>query len=177
MAEGLVGSASRGLILHKLMEELLNGEISENEASLAERAAFLAAELGGAELIEPAELARTTLQALAIPEVAALRPNMIPEVSVLASTLGAEGAEQITVGVIDALVLDADGRPETVIDWKSDVAPSSATLTHYQEQVRSYLKASGAKRGLIVLATSGQVIEVTAVSDTATTPLREATHS
>lgn len=47
-----------------------------------------------------------------------------------------------------------------IVDWKSDVAPKPATIEHYRAQVRAYLAMTGAKRGLIVMMTTGQVIEV-----------------
>ena len=47
-----------------------------------------------------------------------------------------------------------------VIDWKSDVDLAPETLEHYRAQVRAYLDATGAERGLIVALTSGTVISV-----------------
>jgi len=63
-------------------------------------------------------------------------------------------------GIADALTIDADGRPEVVVDWKSDVSPDQQTLEHYRAQVRAYLDMTGAERGLIVLMTSGTTIPV-----------------
>jgi exodeoxyribonuclease-5 len=66
----------------------------------------------------------------------------------------------VTAGVADAVTLSTDGRPEVVVDWKSDVAPSPEILDHYRSQVRSYLDVTGGLRGLVVLLTSGRVIQV-----------------
>lgn len=58
----------------------------------------------------------------------------------------------------DAISFDGAGELDVVIDWKSNVAPSEATPAHYCGQASSYLRMTGAKRGLIVLATSGKTI-------------------
>jgi hypothetical protein len=52
------------------------------------------------------------------------------------------------------------GEIELVIDWKSDVDPDIATLNGYRSQMTDYLSALRANRGLIVLMTSGRVLEV-----------------
>ena len=66
--------------------------------------------------------------------------------------------EQAWAGVADAVSVDADGRVDVVIDWKSDVAPAEATLAHYRAQVGGYMRMTGARRGLVVLATSGTTL-------------------
>ncbi len=53
------------------------------------------------------------------------------------------------------LALDGEGRPALVIDWKSDVAPTPETISHYRSQVWSYLDATGTGAGLIVFLSSG----------------------
>ena len=63
-------------------------------------------------------------------------------------------------GIADAIALDAEGRPRVVVDWKSDVDPAPETVEHYRAQVRTYLDMTGAKRGLIVMMTSGRVVEI-----------------
>jgi hypothetical protein len=47
-----------------------------------------------------------------------------------------------------------------VVDWKRDVAPKTVTVDGYRGQVRAYPQATGASRGLIVLMTTGNVLEV-----------------
>ena len=76
----------RGLILHKLMEELLTGELSPQE-DVAKRAEQLRDELLA---IRPAdgpiptsrELATTTLQTYWLPYVQRLLPVLVPELSI-----------------------------------------------------------------------------------------------
>ena len=113
-----------------------------------------------AQGLVPAELAACVLRALALPEIVALRPGLRPEFPVYASTL-TEEQEEATAGIADAVAFGADGAPQVVVDWKSDVAPARETLEHYRAQVRAYLDMTQAERGLIVLATSGVVIPVT----------------
>jgi exodeoxyribonuclease-5 len=70
--------------------------------------------------------------------------------------------EQATVGVTDATSFAANGKPQVVIDWKSDVDPAPQTIEHYRAQVRNYLETMGVENGLIVLVTSGTVVPVKA---------------
>ncbi len=63
-------------------------------------------------------------------------------------------------GVIDAIAYNRDGKPEVVFDWKSDVLPTAAARLHHAAQVRQYLSATGATRGLVVYMTTGEVGEV-----------------
>ena len=95
------GTLDRGTILHKLMEEILTGEIDGSGAVLA-------------------------------------------------------------AGIADAVAVAETGRVEVVVDWKSDVDPGAAQRARYRAQVRDYLRATGARTGLIVYLTSGRVDRVAA---------------
>ncbi|MBJ7404890.1 MAG: ATP-dependent endonuclease, partial [Bradyrhizobium sp.] len=159
------GGRERGLILHKLMEEVLTGETAEVSATLTERAANLIRALGKTPVADPAvglsaeELAVCVTRTLALPVIAFLRPGLLAEFPVYA--VQAEKGEEIaTAGIADALTVSPDGRPVVVVDWKSDVSPAPQTLDHYRSQVRAYLDMTGAKQGLIVLMTTGTVITV-----------------
>ena len=96
------------------------------------------------------------VRALSLPEVASLRPGLVPEFAVYAAT-DAGAHEEAAAGIVDAIAFGADGKPEVVIDWKSDVAPSPETVAHYRAQVCTYLEMTGAARGLVVFVTSGAV--------------------
>ncbi len=154
------GGRGRGLILHKLIEEVLTGEVDEDATALEDRAGELAAtcdlDIGQ---IEPDELAATVLKTLSLPRVMELRPRLLPELPVYAS-VASDTEEQITVGIADAIALTPDGAVEVVVDWKSDIAPTGQAVDGYRGQVGAYIRATGAQRGLIVLMTSGTVIEV-----------------
>jgi exodeoxyribonuclease-5 len=159
------GGRERGLILHKLFEEVLTGEIAEATAALVARAENLIRALGRpvmddpAQGLAPAELAGCVTRALALPEIAALRPGLMPEFPVYASAL-TEAQEEATAGVADAIHFGPDGAPQVVVDWKSDVDPAPETVEHYRAQVRAYLDMTETECGLIVMATSGVVIPV-----------------
>ena len=156
------GGRERGLILHKLIEEVLTGETVENLPDLSARAEILIRALDRpvvddpAEGLAPAELADCVVRALSLPEVADLRHNLVPEFPVFRSTM-TETQEEATAGITDAIAFDTDGAPQVVIDWKSDVVPSPETHEHYRAQVRTYLDMTGAARGLVVFVTSGVV--------------------
>ncbi len=159
------GGRERGLILHKLLEEVLTGETAQDNAALAERAQALIAALGRPAVedpsqgLSPGELAACVTRTLALPEIAALRSVLTPELPVYASVVLDE-VEQATAGIADAIALGPDGTPQVVIDWKSDVQPAPETIDHYRAQVRAYLDMTGTGRGLIVLVTTGEIIAV-----------------
>jgi ATP-dependent exoDNAse (exonuclease V) beta subunit len=159
------GGRERGMILHKLMEEVLTGEVQEAEAALTERADELIRALGKAPAADAAtglsalELAACVTRTLALPEIKALRPELVAEFPVYSAQMS-DGVEIATAGIADALTLMAEGRPAVVVDWKSDVTAAAETLDHYRAQVRAYLDVTRAERGLIVLMTPGVVIPV-----------------
>ena len=159
------GGRERGIILHKLIEEVLTGETSETELNLMARAEVLIRAMGRlsadepARGLAPAELAACVARALALPEIFALRSRLLPEVPVYASVSTAE-QEEVAAGIADAIAFGDDGTPQVVVDWKTDVAPAPETLEHYREQVRAYLDVTEVERGLIVLATLGVIIPV-----------------
>ena len=159
------GSATRGTLLHKLMEEILNGEIEDGEAIVRERAKELLDQLGIAPAdsaiqgIAPAEIAATVRRTLMLPEVAALRPRLRPELTVLGAHQ-ADDRETIVSGIADAIASNPDGKVDVIVDWKSDVEADEQRLASYRGQLGAYLKEFGAKKGLLVLMTPGRVIEV-----------------
>ena len=75
------GSAARGRVLHKLMEEILLGETPDDEASLRTRAAELLRQLGENDHPDPSEgpssleIASTIRRTLQLPVVAQYRPG------------------------------------------------------------------------------------------------------
>jgi exodeoxyribonuclease-5 len=158
------GGRERGLIMHKLFEEVLTGECSDDLASLELRAAELAGQLVAPEraavlMLRPAEIADCVVRTLRLPEIAPLRERLVPECWVYGHAHGVD-SDEVVIGIADAIAVANNGRPETVLDWKSDVEPTAEILLHYQAQLSSYLAVTRAQRGLIVLATSGRVIQV-----------------
>ena len=156
------GGRLRGRILHTLMEEILTGEIADDEATLQARASQLIAqrELTDAEDASTGpssvEMAASMVRTLQLPMVAALRPRLVPEFPVYASTV--EGSSvSLTAGIADAVAIDGKGRIELVVDWKSDVKPTRKEVAKYHQQVRDYLRATAARTGLIVFMSTGRV--------------------
>ena len=109
--------------------------------------------------LSPGELAGCVTRTLALPEIADLRPTLAPEFPVYASMV-IDDVEQAKAGVSDAVSFGPDGQLQVVIDWKTDVQPTKEIIDHYRAQVRNYLDMTGAKRGLIVLVTSGVALAV-----------------
>jgi ATP-dependent exoDNAse (exonuclease V) beta subunit len=164
IAGTISGSRERGLVVHKLLEEVLTGETAAADA-LDIRSRVLLAQLGVSEAAQPGdgphapELAATALRALAIPEIAACRSRLVPELTVF-STQADQHRTTYVGGVADALAYLPLGMIELVIDWKTDVAPSAQQIELYREQMRDYLAATGAPEGLLVFVTTGQLLRV-----------------
>jgi ATP-dependent exoDNAse (exonuclease V) beta subunit len=152
------GGLRRGLVLHKLLEEVLTGECADEEGALLARATALAADLAADEL-ECRELAAAVQRGLARPEIRAVRHKLLPEWTVLSSA-HLDEMEHVTSGIADALAVEPDGTVSLVVDWKSDVAPALATVAQYRAQLRAYLEATGATEGLLVFLTTGTVVSV-----------------
>jgi exodeoxyribonuclease-5 len=165
------GGRERGLVIHKLLEEVLTGETEDHRAALIERAGTLIQTLGLPVAVDPAkglsdtEIAGCVERTLRVRQIAALRPTLLPEFPVYTSA-SIDGEEQATAGVTDATSFTPDGKPTVVIDWKSDVDVDPETLEHYRTQVRNYLRTTRAELGLIVFVTSGTVVPVHAAGDT-----------
>lgn len=152
----VMGSAIRGAVLHKLIEEILTGEIEEAAAVLEARAGILLAQLGPLEvgaLPDPAEMATTALRALRLPGVAEHRASLLPEMTLYSAR---DAGKILTAGRADAVAVAA-GRALVAFDWKSDVAPTAADRQAYAGQLLQYLEAVGAPRGAVVYLTSGEM--------------------
>ena len=141
----VAGGATRGTILHKLMEEVLTGETSDDATALVQRATELLSQLGVAPSadpklgISPTELAETIMRTLRLPEIAALRPRLVPEHTIYGHLTGTEG-DVLVSGIADAVAADGDGQIEVVVDWKSDVVLNADKLTTYRGQLDTYRK-------------------------------------
>ncbi|MFZ4686108.1 MAG: 3'-5' exonuclease, partial [Hyphomonadaceae bacterium] len=165
IAAGVRGGRERGTILHKLFEEVLTGELDDTVGDLTKRAGELAADRGVPIHADPEqglsadEVARCVRRALDLPEVAALRPRLVAETTIY-RVEATEAGEEVTFGIADAIAIDENGVADAVIDWKSDVSPTAEAIAHYRDQVGAYLRATGARLGLIVLASKGRVIQV-----------------
>jgi exodeoxyribonuclease-5 len=164
------GSRERGIVLHKLMEEVLTGETPEAVPALEARARELLAELGLPEADDPcdginaAELAGCVARGFGLPEIHAVRERLVPEMPVYGAWDG-EAGRMLLYGVADALAYEAGGNVEFVVDWKSDVEPDERQVGRYQEQMREYLRATGAGCGMLVLLTDGQIVKIVKGSD------------
>lgn len=148
--------ARRGVILHKLMEELLTGELAAELDASVDRARELLNQLvpdvnDDEPRPDPHEMGAAALRGLALPQIAKLRPYLVPEIAIW----GRDGASLIA-GRADALAIVQD-RVDAAIDWKSDVNPTPAVREAHVQQLRDYLSATGAARGAIVYLTSGEI--------------------
>jgi ATP-dependent exoDNAse (exonuclease V) beta subunit len=161
----VLGSSTRGTILHKLIEEVLTGEAGDAQTDLETRAAELIRQMGQEPAADPkvgisaVEVAATVLRTLALLDVAKLRPRLVPELPVFGSETS-NGEEILLSGQADAIAFDDAGGIDAVVDWKSDVAPDASRIGHYRQQIADYRKQTKAKRALLVFMTTGQVVDV-----------------
>ena len=145
------------------MEEVLNGETEDDLEALVVRASELMAQLSVAPSdqasagISPHELAQTIVRTLNIPEIAQLRPRLVPEHTIYGSQANDDG-EIIVSGIADAVAYDAEGRIEVIVDWKSDVDIETERLNSYRGQLDAYSRHTGARHAFLVLMTPGKVI-------------------
>ncbi len=150
----------RGLLLHKLMEEALTGELRDDVSVIAARTRVLMDELvidaeDSARIPDAEEIAATAWWTLQLPEVAALRPHLVSEWPVYAM-LANQSQPTALAGRIDAIAREG-GQPSVVLDWKSDVAPTEQDMRDHARQLSDYLDVIGALRGALVYMTSGAV--------------------
>ncbi|RUW26823.1 UvrD-helicase domain-containing protein, partial [Mesorhizobium sp. M4B.F.Ca.ET.013.02.1.1] len=148
----------RGLVLHKLMEELLTRELSPQGGVFA-RAEKLLRELAAIEDLHepipaPAELAATALKTCQLPYVQRLLPILVPELSVWGET----DAGDLLAGRVDAIAIE-NGIVLEVLDWKSDHDTNRQRAAHV-EQLRRYLEVTSAPRGSIIYMTTGEIVSV-----------------
>ena len=105
------------------------------------------------------EMAETVERTLQLPAIADIRPRLLPEFQIYARAVE-NATATLTVGVADAVAVDGTGLIDTVVDWKSDVSPAQGLVELYRDQIRDYLHATSAKRGLLVFLSSGRIEEV-----------------
>jgi CRISPR-associated exonuclease Cas4 len=152
------GSRMRGVILHKLMEELLTQELEAIPKAVQERARQLLDQLMApgtdSTAPDPQELASTALRTLALPALTPYRDRLIAEVPIYGPA--SKNADEFIVGRADAIANAEDGT-KLVFDWKRDVAPSDAERAVYARQLVQYLHVIGSQRGAIVYMTSGHI--------------------
>ncbi|WP_027053666.1 UvrD-helicase domain-containing protein [Mesorhizobium erdmanii] len=151
--------ALRGNVLHKLMEELLNGELPLAREEVTQRASELLGQLqtlvddeAEAAGPDPVEMAATALRTLGLPELTPFVSRLVPEIP-----LWAASPPRFLAGRADAVVMEGD-RIALVVDWKSDVNPDAAAQGAHAAQLRDYLVVTGAERGAVVYMSSGHLV-------------------
>ena len=103
---------------------------------------------------EPLEMAGTALRTLALPEIAVLKPYLVPELAIWAAR-----DTYLVAGRADALAI-RENKIDVAIDWKSDMKPTTSIRAAYAGQLRDYLEATGTARGALVFMSLGEVVWV-----------------
>ncbi|MDR7037979.1 exodeoxyribonuclease-5 [Methylobacterium sp. BE186] len=159
------GSRTRGVIIHKLLEECLTGETAGETDAVVKRALELIESLGLEPTADPlsgpspTEIGTCVVKTLELPAISAIRSRLRPEIPVYGFQSIVD-EDVATFGVVDAVAFDEAGTPEIVVDWKSDVAADPATVASYRGQLGQYLDMTGAGKGLLVFVSSGEILPV-----------------
>jgi CRISPR-associated exonuclease Cas4 len=146
--------ALRGIVLHKLMEELMMGQLAPDLAHLTERASTLSQEafVAGSSKPDPSEMATTALRTFSHEELMPYIAKLIPEIPLF----GARSDTVLVSARADAIAFEA-GVPLAAFDWKSDVAPAKDDHDAHASQLLEYLELIGAEKGAVVYMTSGEI--------------------
>lgn len=146
--------ARRGIVLHRLMEELIVGLIPPSLHALTTGAETLLEHTpdGSGEVLDAAELASTALRTFDDERLKHHRGKLLAEVSLF----GARSELSLFSARADAIALDEGGVPIVAFDWKSDVAPSEQTRRVHKGQLAQYLQLINAPRGAIVYMSRGE---------------------
>lgn len=147
-----IGGAVRGVVLHKLMEEFITGELGPEGRAVTERVRQLCREL--AVDLDSDEIVATALRTWSLPELSPHRESLVAEVPIF-GVLAGEGNRMVS-GRADA-VSYGSAKPRIVLDWKSDIVPEPRARAAYASQIAQYVMVLGAERGAIVYMSLGQV--------------------
>jgi ATP-dependent exoDNAse (exonuclease V) beta subunit len=153
----------RGVILHKLMEELITGEVEESEVALVHRASVLLSQLAsgrdGSSRPDAEEMGRTALQGIRHPSVAKWRSSLVAEVPVW----GDDGQGNLLSGRADAMAV-VEGEVRAVFDWKSDQSPGLDERQKHTAQMQTYLEGIGVREGIVLYLTSQEAVAITSAN-------------
>jgi CRISPR-associated exonuclease Cas4 len=152
-----LGGASRGVLLHKIMEELITDQLGGELEVIRARSHVLceawAGEQNSSELSAD-EIAQTALRTWHLPEIAEYKTELIAELPIYGRINDDE--RMLVSGRADAVAY-RNGKPIVVFDWKSDAIRNAATHAEYSNQIAQYARVIGAQRGAVVYMTSGRV--------------------
>jgi ATP-dependent exoDNAse (exonuclease V) beta subunit len=151
-SEVTIGAGTRrGIILHRLMEELILGQVLPELDALIGRAAALTIEApdDGAAMPLAEQLAATALRVFSHDALASFRGQLMAEVSLY----GARSATELVSARADAVAID-DGRAVAAFDWKSNINPTDAQRREHKAQLAQYLQLIHAPRGAVVYMTT-----------------------
>lgn len=143
--------ARRGVILHRMMEELIAGLCAPDMSALAERASALLVQApndgGDAPVAE--QLAATAMSAFQHEELDPYRGKLLAEVPLF----GARSTHELISARADAIALEG-GVAIAAFDWKSDVHPTEESRHQHRMQLAQYLQLIGAPTGAVVYVTT-----------------------
>lgn len=151
--EPVVGAgARRGVILHRLMEELISGLCLAEQSAVLQRAEVLLTETpeDGVDSPRADQLASTALRTFTHAKLAPFRSGLLAEVPLY----GARSGNALISARADALAVDDRGAASAAFDWKSDIAPTHATRRQHKGQLAQYLQLVGAPLGAVVYLTT-----------------------
>ena len=146
----------RGLVLHKLLEEMLGHELGQGPEAVERRAAELLRHL----LPVPSEASYSSRSgrdggdgaggdAVAGSGSHLARPR--PGGDGASARSSSQGSARPLAGRADAVMLDSEGGIALVVDWKSDVAPEANDIRTHEGQLALYLLVDRRTTGALVI--------------------------
>ncbi|MBN9360885.1 MULTISPECIES: exodeoxyribonuclease V subunit beta [unclassified Devosia] len=145
--------ARRGVILHRLIEELIARLCAAGMEALIERASALLDEAPDDEGEMPVaeQLAMTAMSVFLNEELDPYRDKLLAEVPLF----GTVTSNELISARADAIAID-EGGAIAAFDWKSDVRPTDETMHQHRIQLAKYLQLIGAPTGAVVYLTSNE---------------------
>jgi hypothetical protein len=97
--------------------------------------------------------------ALALPEIAACRSRLVPEITIFSANTDDHSATHVG-GLPMRPAYRHTGVIDLVIDCETDVGPSPQQIGLYSKQMRDYLVATSASEDLLVFVTAGRLVRI-----------------
>lgn len=158
-----VGSKERGIIIHKIMEELLNNELLldniENRSKILTEQLKTEKNKENIATIIHEEIKDTIIRTINIPLIKKNWNTLVPEFPVFENKKYNDNFDENLYGIVDAVSI-VNNKPEIIIDWKTDISHNKQTEEQHKIQVKKYMETLNCTKGYIIYMTTQEIVEV-----------------